>query len=75
MTVLSKIDTVEYFKELPFYNNPIEKPNIKRLKNVDLFTELPFHEQLSIIKMNLAFTGYAMLYKVEIVQKKTRLYN
>ena len=25
MTVLSKIDTVEYFKELPFYNNPIEK--------------------------------------------------
>ena len=32
MTVLSKIGTVEYFKELPFYNNPIEKPKIKRLK-------------------------------------------
>ena len=29
MTVLSKIDTVEYFKELPFYNKPIEKPKVK----------------------------------------------
>ena len=32
--------------------------------------ELPFHEQLSIIKTNQAFTGYAMLYKMEIVEKK-----
>ena len=70
MTVLSKIDIVDYFKELPFYNNPIEKPKIKRLKNVDLLAELPFHEQLSIIKTNQAFTGYAMSYKVEIVKKR-----
>ena len=52
MTVLSKIDTIEYFKELPFYKKPIEKPEIHRLKNVDLLAELPFHEQLSIIKTN-----------------------
>ena len=70
MIVFSKIDTAEYFKELPFYNNPIEKQKIKRLKNVDLVTELPFHEQLSIIKTNQAFAGYAMLYKVGIVEKK-----
>ena len=70
MTVLSKIDTAEYSKELPFYNNPIEKPKIKPLKNVDLLAELPFHEQLSIIKTNQAFTGYAMSYKVGIVEKK-----
>ena len=44
MTVLSKIGTVKYFKELPFYNNPIEKPKIKRLKNVYLLAELPFYE-------------------------------
>ena len=31
-------DVVEYFKELPFYNNYIEKPKIKRLKNIDLLT-------------------------------------
>ena len=70
MTVLSKIDTVEHFKELPFYNEFIEKPKIKRLKSVDLLVEKPFYEQLSIIKANQAFTGYAMSYKVEMVEKK-----
>ena len=44
---------------------------MKRLKNVDLLAELSFHEQLSIIKTNQAFTGYAMSYKIEIVEKKT----
>ena len=69
MTVLSKIDTVEYFKELPFYNNPIEKPKIKRLNDINLLAELPFYEQLSIIKTNQAFEGYAMSYKVELIEK------
>ena len=35
MTVLSNINNfseVNYFEELPFYNKPIEKPKIKRLK-------------------------------------------
>ena len=30
----------DYFKEIPFYNRPIEKPKIKRLKNIDLSAEL-----------------------------------
>ena len=46
MAVLSKIkshsDAVDYFKELLFYNKPIEKPKIKSLKNVDRLAELPF---------------------------------
>ena len=67
MTVLSKID---YFKELPFYNVSIEKPKIKRLTNINLLAELPFHDQLSIIKTDQAFSGYAMSYKVEIVERK-----
>ena len=67
MTILSNINN---FKELPFYNKPIEKPKIKRLKNIDLLTELPFYEQLNIIKTNQAFRGYAMSYKVEIVERK-----
>ena len=45
MTVLSKIkpysDAIDYFKELPFYNKPIEKPNVNRLKNIDRLVELP----------------------------------
>ena len=70
MTVLSEIkphfDAVGYFKELPFYNKPIEKPKVKRLKNIDWLAEVPFYEQLSVIKTDQAFSGYAMSYKVEI---------
>ena len=65
MTILSNAD---YFKELPFFNASIEKPKIKRLKNVDLLAELPFYDQLNIIKTDQAFSGYAI--KVEIVDKK-----
>ena len=39
MKMLSKINTFKHFKELPFYNEFIEKPKIKRLKNVDLLAE------------------------------------
>ena len=67
MIILSNID---YFKELPFYNIPIDKPKIKRLKNIDLLPELPFHDQLNIIKTDHGFSGYAVSYKVEIVDKK-----
>ena len=74
MIVLKKIksypDIVEYFKELFFYNKPIEKPKIKRLKNIDLLSELPFYEELNVIKTNHAFRGYAMSYKVELIEKK-----
>ena len=39
MEVLSKIkphsDVVDYFKEFPFYNEPMEKPKVKHLKNID----------------------------------------
>ena len=61
---------VEYFKEIPFYNKPIEKPKIKRLKDIGLLSELPFCEELSIIKTNHAFRGYVMSFKVEIIEKK-----
>ena len=67
MKILSNVD---YFKELPFYNVSIDKPKIKRLKNIDLLAELPFYDQLNIIRTDHAFSGYAMSYKVEIVDKK-----
>ena len=53
---------------LPFYNVSIDKPKIKRLKNIDLLAELTFYDQLNIIKTDQAFSGYAMSYK--IVDKK-----
>ena len=74
MTVLKKIKShphvVGYFKELPFYNKHIEKPRVKHLKNIDLLSELPFYEELNVIKTDHAFRGYAMSYKVEIIEKK-----
>ena len=79
MAVLSKIKShsyaVGYFKELPFYNKPIKNPKVKRLKNIDQLAELPFYEQLSVIKTTQAFRGYAKSYKVEIIEKKIQLYN
>ena len=67
MIILSNID---YFKELHFYNVPIDKPKIKRSKNNDLLPELPFYDEINIIKTDHPFSGYAMSYKVEIVDKK-----
>ena len=68
--VKSHPDVVDYFKELPFYNKHIEKPKIKRLKNIDLLLELHFYEELNVIKTNDAFRGYVMSYKVELIEKK-----
>ena len=77
MAVLSKIKShpsaVDYFKELPFYNKPIKKPKIKRLKNIDLLSELPFYEELNVIKADHVDKGYAVSYKVELVEKKDPL--
>ena len=60
MAVLSKIEshsnTVDFFKELPSYNKPIEIPKVKCLKNIYRLAELPFYKQLSVIKTNQAFT-------------------
>ena len=63
-------DAVEYFKETPFYNKSIKKPKVKRLKNIDRLAELPFYEQLSVIKTNQAFKGYAKSYKGELIERK-----
>ena len=77
MTIQKKIkshpDVINYFKELPFYYTYIEKPKIRRLKNIGLFPELPFYEELRIIKTDQAFKRYPMSYKVELLQEKDPL--
>ena len=61
MPALKKIkshpNVVQYLKELPFYNKHIEKPKIKRLKTLILFSELPFYGELNTVKSNHAFRG------------------
>ena len=68
--VKSHSGVVDYFKELLFYNKHNEKPRIKRLKNIDLLSELSFYEELNIIKTNHPFRGYVMSYKAEFIEKK-----
>ena len=68
MTVKTKTKpqpgVVDYFKELPFYYKHIENPKVKRLKNIDLLSELSFNEDQNALKTNHAFRGYTMSYKV-----------
>ena len=35
-----------------------------------MLSELPFYEELNVIKTDHAFKGYAMSYKVKLVEKK-----
>ena len=67
MAILSEIkshsNVINYFTELPFYNKPIKKP-VKRLKNIDQLAKP------NVIKTDQAFKGYAVSYKVEMVEKE-----
>ena len=71
MALMSKMkshsDIINYFKELPFYKKIIKKTKLKRLKNIDPLIELPFYEQLHVMKTDQAFSGDAISYKLEIV--------
>ena len=74
MTIETEIkshpDVVDYFKKLLFYNKYIEKPKIKRLKDIDLLSEPLFYEELNLIKTNHGFRRYVMSSKVEIIEKE-----
>ena len=63
-------DANKIFKILPFYNSYIDQPKVKKLNNVQLLKELPFYDELSIVKNKTAFSGYAQSYKIEIVDKR-----
>ena len=63
-------DESEIFKILAFYDSYILRPKTKKLSSVQLLKELPFYDDLSIVKSKTAFSGYSRSYKVEIVDKK-----
>ena len=58
------------FQILPFYNTFIEKPSTKKLSDAKSLQELPFYNELSIVKNNSAFSGYVRSYKTENVDKR-----
>ena len=52
MIFCDKKEAKRSFQELPFYNVLIEKPCIKRVKNIDLLRELPFYDELIMAKIS-----------------------
>ena len=69
----NEIEAKRLCQTLPFYNVLIEKPEIKKLSNIELLHELPFYDELSVTEVSKAFKRYARSYKVEIVDHKDPL--
>ena len=59
MSVWDEKEARRLLKEMPFYNALIEKPCIKRLNNIQMLLELPFSNELNIVKASKAFKRYA----------------
>ena len=57
-------DAKKLFKILQFYNTFIERSEIKKLSKVQLLKELPFYNELNILKKLNAFSGYARSYRI-----------
>ena len=68
-----KGDAKNLFEILPSHNTFIEKPEVKKLSNIKLLQELPFYDELNVVKSSNAFSGYARRYKLEIVDHKDPL--
>ena len=69
----SEKEAKKLFQNLPFYNVLIEKPEIKKLSNVEVLHELPFYDELSVLEISNAFKRYSKSYKVEIIEPKDLL--
>ena len=63
-------DGNKIFKILSFYDTYTEKLNVRKLNNVQLLKELPFYDELSIVKNKTAFSGYAQSYKIGNIDKR-----
>ena len=57
------------FKNFLFIISPLKNHKLN-VKKKDRSIELSFYEQLSVIKTDQAFSGYAMSYKVKIIERK-----
>ena len=51
MSFWNEKETKILFKKLPFYNASINKPYIKSPNNINLLHELPFYDELIIVKI------------------------
>ena len=62
--------TKKLLQEQSFYKQPIKKLGIKKLKNYELLRELPFYDDINILRKEKTFKQYAETYDIEIIQNK-----
>ena len=53
-----KKEVKRLLKELSFYKTSIGKPCTKRLNKIDMLRELPFYDELNIVKTSKVFIKY-----------------
>ena len=63
-------DANKTFKLLPFCNTFIEKPKVKKLNNVQLLKELPFYDELSIVKKKQHLVVMPKVKKLKLLIKE-----
>ena len=65
------MSTKKLWSKQPFYKQPIKNPSIKKLSNFELLRELPFYNNITILRKEKAFKKYAETYEVEIINDKS----
>ena len=70
-TKIKQLSTNKLLSKQPFYEQPIKNPSIKKLSNFELLRELPFYNDINILRKEKAFKKYAETYEVEIINNKS----
>ena len=68
MNFWKKKEAKRLSQELPFYDKFVEKPRIKRLKNLDLLHALSFYNKLDIEKISKTLKNMQ-----EVINKKLKI--
>ena len=63
-------DANKIFQILLFYNTFIEKPKVKKLNNVEVLKELPFYDELNIVKIRQHLVVMLKIIKLKLLIKE-----
>ena len=62
-------DAKNLLQIIPFYNTFIEKPEIRKLSNVQLLKKLLFYDELSIVKIIVYLVDMQKVVKLKLLLK------
>ena len=68
---IKQLTTKKLLQQQPFYKQSIKNPCVKKLRNLKLFHELSFYDDINISRKERAFRGYAETYKVKVINNKS----